>query len=111
MKPFRTAFPLASLFLCLALALPASAAEAEKPIRVLIVLGGCCHDYAKQQKILADGLAARANVVCTIAYDPDTGTKHLNPVYEKKDWAKDFDVVVHDECSADVKDLDVIENT
>ena len=44
----------------------------------------------------------------TIAYDPDTGTKHLNPVYEKPDWAKDFDVVIHDECCSDVKDLDVI---
>ena len=44
-----------------------------------------------------------------IAYDPDSGTKHLNPVYEKDDWAKGFDVVVHDECSADVKDLKVID--
>src|SRR5690348_6697103 len=111
MKSIRTALPLASLVLCLSLALPTPAAEAEKPIRVLIILGGCCHDYAKQRNILADGLTARANVVCTIAYDPDAGTKHLNPVYEKKDWARDFDVIVHDECSADVKDLDMIENT
>ena len=41
-----------------------------------------------------------------IAYDPDGSTKHLNPVYEKDDWAKGFDVVVHDECSADVKDFE-----
>src|SRR5512138_2117394 len=110
MKFKPTLLPLASLAVCLCISLPARAAE-EKPIRVLIVLGGCCHDYANQQNILADGLSARANIVCTIAYDPDTGTKHLNPVYEKKDWAKDFDVIVHDECSSDVKDLDVIENT
>jgi type 1 glutamine amidotransferase len=110
MKSIRTLLRLAALAVCLGLALPASAAE-EKPIRVLIVLGGCCHDYARQQKILSDGLAARANVVCTVAYDPNTGTNHLNPVYQNKDWAKDFDVVVHDECSADVKDLGVIEDT
>ena len=44
----------------------------------------------------------------TIAYDPDNGTKHLNPVYDKPDWAKGFDVVIHDECSSDVKDMDVV---
>jgi type 1 glutamine amidotransferase len=79
-----------------------------KPIRALLVIGGCCHDYAKQKDILTKGISARANVEWTIAYDPDTSTKHLNPVYQKADWAKDFDIVVHDECSADVKDVDVI---
>src|SRR4051812_13467752 len=88
----------------------ASAANAQvKPIRVLLVLGGCCHDYAKQKDILAKGLAERANVEVTIAYDDDKGTKHLNPVYEKADWYKDFDVVIHDECTADEKDEAVIE--
>src|SRR5438034_6004390 len=78
------------------------------PIRALLVIGGCCHDYAKQKDLLTQGVSARANVQWTIAYDPDRGTKHLNPVYENPDWAKGFDVVVHDECSADVKDLAVI---
>jgi type 1 glutamine amidotransferase len=81
---------------------------AVKPIRALLVIGGCCHDYARQKEILAKGIAARANVEVTIAYDTDTGTKHLNPVYTKVDWAKDFDVVIHDECCADVKDLESI---
>jgi type 1 glutamine amidotransferase len=79
------------------------------PVRALLVIGGCCHDYAKQKGILTKGVSARANVRWTIAYDPDTGTKHLNPVYEKPDWAKDFDVVVHDECCSDVKDLGLID--
>jgi type 1 glutamine amidotransferase len=83
--------------------------EKVKPVRALLVIGGCCHDYAKQKDILTRGVAARARVEWTIAYDPDTSTKHLNPVYEKPDWAKGFDVVVHDECSADVKDLAVID--
>ncbi len=88
--------------------LGAARAEDDKPIRALLVIGGCCHEYAKQKDILTKGISARANVQWTIAYDADTGTKHLNPVYEKADWAKDFDVIVHDECCADVKDLDVI---
>jgi type 1 glutamine amidotransferase len=80
-----------------------------KPIKALLVIGGCCHDYKNQGRILTEGISARANVEWTIAYDPDKGTKHLNPVYENPDWAKGFDVVVHDECTADVKDLEVIE--
>ncbi len=75
----------------------------------MLVIGGCCHDYAKQKDILTKGISARANVQWTVSYDPDKGTKHLNPVYEKPDWAKDFDVVVHDECCSDVKDEAVIE--
>ena len=82
----------------------------EKPIRALFICGGCCHDYAKQKDIITQGISARANVVWTIAYDPDRGTKHLNPIYENPDWAKGFDVIVHDECTADVKDLPIIDN-
>jgi type 1 glutamine amidotransferase len=83
--------------------------EPERPIRALLVLGGCCHDYAHQKDIISKGISERANVEWTIAYDPDTGTKHLNPVYEKDDWAQGYDVVVHDECCADVKDLKIID--
>jgi hypothetical protein len=83
-------------------------ADDDKPIRALLVLGGCCHDYGKQKDILTKGIFERANVSWTIAYDPDKGTKHLNPVYEKADWAKGYDVVVHDECCADVKDLNIV---
>ena len=87
-----------------------SAAAAEvKPLRALLVIGGCCHDYAAQKEILAKGIAERAHVEVTVSYDPDKSTRHLNPVYEKENWAEGFDVIIHDECSADVKDLAVIE--
>lgn len=85
------------------------AARAEdKPIKALFVCGGCCHDYEHQKDIITQGISARAPVVWTISYDPDKGTKHTNPVYANKDWYKGFDVVVHDECTADVKDMDTI---
>src|SRR6266567_1691838 len=89
---------------------PLAQGQAEKPIRALLVCGGCCHEYAKQKDILAKGISQRANVQWAISFDPDKGTTHLNPVYESADWAKNFDVIVHDECSADVKDLAAIEN-
>lgn len=84
-------------------------ADPPKPVRALLVIGGCCHEYDKQKDALTKGISARANVQWKIAYDADKGTKHLNPVYEKADWAKGFDVVVHDECCADVKDGKTIE--
>jgi type 1 glutamine amidotransferase len=87
---------------------PSRAEDAPRPIRALLVIGGCCHDYARQKDILLKGITARAHVQFTVAYDPDTGTKHLNPVYQKQDWSKGYDVIVHDECCSDVKDLAAI---
>ena len=87
----------------------AAADDADKPIRALFVCGGCCHDYKAQKDIITKGISARANVEWTIAYDPRTGTKDLNPVYLNPDWYKGFDVIVHDECCADVKDLSLID--
>lgn len=88
----------------------ASVARADDaPIHALLVCGGCCHDYAKQKDILTKGISARANVEWTISYDPDKGTTHLNPIYNNEDWYKGFDVIVHDECTADVKDLKIID--
>jgi type 1 glutamine amidotransferase len=86
------------------------AAEPPKPLKVLLVLGGCCHDYGKQQFILSEGIAARANVEIQIEYSSEKGTKPMFPIYEKADWSKGFDVVIHDECAADVKDQAYIDN-
>ncbi|MDY3561757.1 ThuA domain-containing protein [Gemmata sp. JC673] len=112
MRLLSKLLPAASLaVLALALGGPSrGAAPADtKPVRALLVVGGCCHDYKKQQELLTKGISARANVQWTVAYDPDTTTKHLNPIYQKDDWAKGFDVVVHDECCADVKDPKIVE--
>ena len=93
----------------LAVGRAAAQEAAVKPLKALLVIGGCCHDYKMQKELLAQGLAARAHVEVTVAYDPDTTTMHLNPVYENPQWAKGFDVVIHDECSSNVKDLTVID--
>lgn len=79
-------------------------AAASKKLRVLLVAGGCCHDYATQTQLLKDGIEARLNAVVDVAFNPDKTTKATFPIYQSDDWAKDFDVVIHDECSADVTD-------
>lgn len=75
-----------------------------KPIKALLVTGGCCHDYERQKLILTKGISARANVEWTIVHQGGSATNSKIPLYENPDWAKGFDVVVHNECFADVKD-------
>jgi hypothetical protein len=44
-------------------------AEDVKPLKVLMVCGGCCHDYENQKLILSEGISARANVEFTIVHE------------------------------------------
>ncbi len=102
-------FALLAALITSSIAIASTRQEDSKPIRALLVIGGCCHDYAKQKDLLTKGVSSRANVQWAIAYDADKGTKHLNPIYKNQDWAKGYDVIVHDECCADVKDKAVVD--
>ena len=88
----------------------ASVSAADAPLRALLVCGGCCHDYAKQSVILRDGIQARANIQVDVVISEDKSTKPSFPMYENKDWAKGYDVVIHDECAAEVKDMALVGN-
>ena len=81
-------------------ALTSLPAATPKPLRALIIAGGCCHDYAMQPIILKEGLEARAHVEVDAVHSFDRSTKVTFAPYEKPDWAKGYDVIVHDECSA-----------
>ena len=85
-------------------------AKADKPIRALLVTGGCCHDYARQKLILSRGISARANVVWTVAHQGGTTTNTPIPLYDDPNWSDGFDIVVHNECFSDVKDKAFVEN-
>ena len=89
----------------------------QKPLRVLVVAGGCCHDYGAQKDILKKGIEARLNATVEVAYvdikAKDFKGKPTQPVFEiykNADWAKNFDVVVHDECAADITDQAYVAN-
>lgn len=90
-------------------AVSAAAAGAVKPLQVLLVAGGCCHDYAAQTQILEKGIEARLRADVDVVYNPDTSTKATFEIYGNPDWAKSYDVVIHDECSADVTDPAYVE--
>ncbi|MGI8603961.1 MAG: ThuA domain-containing protein [Verrucomicrobiales bacterium] len=89
---------------------PKASAAPAKPLKALLVIGGCCHDYANQKEILKAGIEQRANIVVEVAYVEDKSTRARFPAYEKPDWAAGYDVVIHDECSSDVKELPYVEN-
>jgi hypothetical protein len=82
----------------------AFAAETAKPLKALLVIGGCCHDYTAQKDILKDGLEKRINVKVDIAYSADKTTSPALPILGNPDYAKGYDVVIHDECGAAISD-------
>jgi type 1 glutamine amidotransferase len=103
--------PMRALVLGAALlaAVSAPAADAAKPLRVLLVAGGCCHDYATQTRILEKGIEARVRADVEVVFNPDKSTKATFEIYGNPDWASGYDVVIHDECSADVTDPAYVE--
>src|SRR4051812_31064830 len=83
---------------------------AAEPLRALLITGGCCHDYEAQKKTLTEGISARANVTWTIVHEGGSDAKDTRfSVYEKPDWTKGYDVIVHNECSGKVVDVPFIE--
>lgn len=91
----------------------AAFAQEVKPLKVLMVCGGCCHDYDNQKLILSEGISARANVEFTTVHEetPDgkKGKDHKISIYNKADWAKGYDVVLHNECFGAVEDVAFVE--
>ena len=80
-----------------------------KPIQALIITGGCCHDYMFQTKQLIEAATERKiNVEWTVINEGGTGTDAQIDLYNDPNWAKDFDVVIHNECFANTKDADYI---
>lgn len=85
------------------------AKPAPKPIRALIVTGGCCHDYPFQTMAMlsaADKLGVRVD--WTIIMEGGKGTEGQIALYDDPDWAKGYDVVIHNECFANTTDVNYI---
>ena len=81
-----------------------------KPLKILLVTGGCCHNYVFQSEVIKTCLPDSVPVQWTIVNEGGTGTKAEISLYEKDDWAKGFDLVIHNECFADTKDSTYIKN-
>jgi uncharacterized protein len=110
----RGALPLKFGFMLLLITLAGlvqtGAAEKQdsKPLRALLVTGGCCHNYPFQTEALALAMTQHAKVDWMVVNEGGKGTKAEIALYDDPNWAKDFDVVVHNECFADTTSPDYI---
>lgn len=80
-----------------------------KNLSVLLVTGGCCHDYDFQSKAMQ--LAAQEKGIpidWTIVNQGGKGTKAMIDLYKNPKWSEGFDVVIHNECFADTNDEEYI---
>jgi len=92
------------LFVCFV----SSLAAETKPLKALLIAGGCCHDYAKQHEVIAKGIQSRANVQVDVIWTDDKSTNPPLPVYDKVDWAKGYDIIIHDECAASMNNKETL---
>lgn len=90
--------------------LPANAKEPTRPLKALLVTGGCCHDYEFQSTALTASTEAAMPIKWTIVHKGGNGTRAQIDLYKNRDWAKGYDIVVHNECFADTKDPDYIKS-
>lgn len=68
------------------------------PLKGLLITGGCCHDYTSQKRIITEGLSQRVNIVWDVVHEGGESRDHRISVYEQQDWARKYDVIVHNEC-------------
>ncbi len=76
-----------------------------RQLRVLLVTGGCCHDYDFQTKQMIQAAKDQGQKVeWTVVNQGGKGTKAKIELYNDPDWAKGYNVVVHNECFAGTTD-------
>lgn len=76
--------------------------DAAEPINILLITGGCCHDYEYQTKAMREAFdEQKVAAKWTVINEGGKGTKAEIDLYNNPDWAKGYDVVIHNECFAD----------
>lgn len=96
------------LFCALLVTMVVSAQGGPKPLRILLITGGCCHDYETQKDILKQGIEERLNAVVVQAHVSDTTTHPPLSILGNPNYADGYDLVIHDECGADISDPQLV---
>ena len=95
-----------SFLLTFCLVVTASAfAQSSAPVRALLITGGCCHDYEFQAKSLTEGSKKFGAMTWTVINEGGKSKDAKIALYDNPNWAKAYDVVVHNECFADLNDI------
>jgi len=106
---FALMLPLASFVFADEPATEATVAETPTKLKGLLITGGCCHDYLRQTKIITEGFSQRMSISWDVVHEANKRDTKVS-VFDKKDWAKGYDIVVHNECYGGVKDVKHVEN-
>ena len=106
--PQRRLLPIVFAFVLFALCSMTGGAQQASPaprIKALLISSGAFHDYLHQSRVFVEAVGAAVPVDWTIALQGSPrGTTTRYPIYDNPDWARGFDIVVHNECSADIDD-------
>lgn len=81
---------------------------AEEPLKIMLITGGCCHDYKTQTELLKKGIEERIHAEVTQIHVDDGSTRPPLPIHGNPGYAAGYDVVIHDQCAADIKDVEVV---
>lgn len=74
----------------------------QTPVNAMVVTGGCCHDYTGQTKVLMDTLNAVMPIHWTVVQGMTSLPDGRLPLFDNADWARGMDIVIHNECWANV---------
>ena len=85
-------------------------ASAAEPLKGLLLTGGCCHDYDNQKLIITEGLSQRLNMKWDIVHEGGESRDHKLSVYADPNWAKKYDLIVHNECFGAVVDPEFVKS-
>ncbi len=81
----------------------------KRRLRGLLITGGCCHNYDFQTTAILEAVKKFTVADWKIINEGGNGTKAQIPLYNNPNWAKGYDIVVHNECFADTSDPDYIQ--
>ncbi len=107
-RAFSVTLIAAVSFMLAGAALADDVEPASTKLKGLLITGGCCHDYPVQTKIITEGISQRASISWDVVQEGD-GREVKVPLYERPDWSKGYDIVVHNECFGAVDDSEFVE--
>ena len=79
-----------------------------QPIRALVIAGGCCHDYPRQNQIITKGIAQRVNIEFDVFLGPKPRARRV-AMYQTDQWTNGYDIVIHNECYGGVTDVEFVD--
>ena len=88
--------------------IPVEDTSAEKRLKVLLITGGCCHDYQNQKKLIREGLSKHCDNLDWTVLEYGSQRDLKIDVYKRSDWIKGYDLVIHNECYGGVEDPDFV---